>query len=442
MFLIKKYQEHINIEWCNKTRVVKYLFKYVTKGKDRSRIVFETIKGKKVTCSRDKGKENEQPYNQNIKEINEIKEYLDCRHLVPHETNWRLFEFPLHCKMPSVERLDIHLPGMNNITYKSKTSLENITSNAEMFTKTMLTEWFVANQQDIEAHELTYVDFPSRWTWDGKNAIWKKKKNIGDKIGRIYYVHPSSGEHFYLRMLLMIVKGACSFEDLRTYTGITYDTFKEACSARGLLGDDREWYAAFEEALIWATSSQLRHLFVTMILFCNIENERLFYNKFVAHLSDDIQHKFRLVLNNPSFNPPPDQLQDMLIDELNEVFLRNGSSIANFNLPQTRSNSDGNQINRLIQDERSYDSAQLKATSAALSSKLNIDQRKAYDEIIGCVMDEKPGFFFLSGHGGTGKTFVWNSKLSYLRSMGKIVLVVASSGVVSLLLQGGRTAHS
>jgi hypothetical protein len=57
-------------------------------------------------------------------------------------------------------------------------------------------------------------------------------------------------------------------------------------------------------------------------------------------------------------------------------------------------------------------------------------------------MNEKPGFFFLSGHGGTGKTFVWKSILSYIRSKGKIVLAVASSGVASLLLQGGRTAHS
>jgi hypothetical protein len=54
MFLLKKYQGHVNTEWCNKTRVVKYLFKYVTKGKDRSRVVFEKIKGKKIQSDIDK----------------------------------------------------------------------------------------------------------------------------------------------------------------------------------------------------------------------------------------------------------------------------------------------------------------------------------------------------------------------------------------------------
>ena len=50
--------------------------------------------------------------------------------------------------------------------------------------------------------------------------------------------------------------------------------------------------------------------------------------------------------------------------------------------------------------------------------------------------------FFVYGHGGTGKTFLWNTIINGIRSEGKIVLAVASSGIASLLLSGGRTAHS
>lgn len=52
------------------------------------------------------------------------------------------------------------------------------------------------------------------------------------------------------------------------------------------------------------------------------------------------------------------------------------------------------------------------------------------------------GVFFLYGYGGTGKTFMWNTIAAALRSAGHIVLLVASSGIASLLLPGGKTAHS
>ncbi|KAL2976387.1 hypothetical protein AAZX31_13G005400 [Glycine max] len=42
----------------------------------------------------------------------------------------------------------------------------------------------------------------------------------------------------------------------------------------------------------------------------------------------------------------------------------------------------------------------------------------------------------------TGKTFVWKTLSSAIRSTGGIVLTVASSGIASILLPGGRTTHS
>nr|XP_023888273.1 uncharacterized protein LOC112000389 [Quercus suber] len=52
------------------------------------------------------------------------------------------------------------------------------------------------------------------------------------------------------------------------------------------------------------------------------------------------------------------------------------------------------------------------------------------------------GLYFVYGHGETGKTYLWKTLIAYLRSQGKIVLAVASSGIAALLLPGGRTAHS
>jgi hypothetical protein len=77
----------------------------------------------------------------------------------------------------------------------------------------------------------------------------------------------------------MVVKGATNYEDIRTYNGIVYQTFKEACAARGLLSDDKEWYNTFEEAANWATSSQLRNLFVIMLTYYEIKDEKEFFYK-------------------------------------------------------------------------------------------------------------------------------------------------------------------
>ncbi|CAN0903847.1 ATP-dependent DNA helicase PIF1 [Linum grandiflorum] len=56
--------------------------------------------------------------------------------------------------------------------------------------------------------------------------------------------------------------------------------------------------------------------------------------------------------------------------------------------------------------------------------------------------DEWSKMFFLYGHGGTSKTFLYNYIISRVRSLGQIAIVVASSGIAATLLPGGITAHS
>ncbi len=75
----------------------------------------------------------------------------------------------------------------------------------------------------------------------------------GFAIGRMCYAHLTSGERYYLRMLLNCVKGATSYEHLQTMDDRVHDTFKDACIAMGLFADDNEWHQALEEAGVWAS---------------------------------------------------------------------------------------------------------------------------------------------------------------------------------------------
>ncbi|XP_016164990.1 uncharacterized protein LOC107607569 [Arachis ipaensis] len=63
-------------------------------------------------------------------------------------------------------------------------------------------------------------------------------------------------------------------------------------------------------------------------------------------------------------------------------------------------------------------------------------------EIDSSLLTERGSFFFVYGHGGTGKIFLWNLMSAEIRSRGDIVLNVAPSGIASLLLPNRRTAHS
>uniref|UniRef100_A0A0R0GGN8 ATP-dependent DNA helicase n=1 Tax=Glycine max TaxID=3847 RepID=A0A0R0GGN8_SOYBN len=68
-------------------------------------------------------------------------------------------------------------------------------------------------------------------------------------------------------------------------------------------------------------------------------------------------------------------------------------------------------------------------------------QKSIVDTIIRVVDTQSAEFYFLYGYGGTNKAFVWTTLSSAICSNGGIVYIVASSGIASLLLLGGRTTH-
>ncbi|KAK1603462.1 hypothetical protein QYE76_037774 [Lolium multiflorum] len=304
-------------------------------------------------------------------------------------------------------------------------------------------EWFVANENHPEARDLTYLDFPTGWVWNASQKVWTKrrqKRKIATRIGRIYHVHPSTGELFFLRMLLLVATGATCFEDLRRYNGVLHSSFKAACQARGLVGDDNEWFNLFEEAIVWATPFQLRHLFMTVLLYCEVINGDKIFDRYWCSMGEDISHRISTSL--PGYVVPDVYIQDEVLKELSTMFARNGSSLASFNISSRPVPADGGPYNRLIAEETYYDLQELTVQGEAMRQNLNADQSLIFSQIMYSIDADTPKVYFVSGHGGTGKTFLWNCIVTVLRSERQIVLAVASSGVASLLLPNGRTGHS
>ncbi|XP_074378443.1 uncharacterized protein LOC141719980 [Apium graveolens] len=77
-----------------------------------------------------------------------------------------------------------------------------------------------------------------------------------------------------------------------------------------------------------------------------------------------------------------------------------------------------------------------------LHHNLNKEQLHVYNSVMDNIDNSKGGVYFVYGSGGCGKTFLSNTLCCKLRSEGKIVLHVESSGIAAMLLPGGRTSHS
>ena len=242
-------------------------------------------------------------------------------------------------------------------------------------------------------------------------------------------------------MLLYIVTYPTSFEYLRTFEGQLYDTFQAACLARGLLETDDEWDTCLNEAGSIQSGHQLRQLF-TVILLGNTPADPLgLFDRHLHNLSDDCSYRLRTYFNNP--HPTDNDIKDLALQYI-EIFLHKaGKTLGDFNLPApTNIIPDLTGISRIVMDELSYDIDTLRRKWDTEYPRTTVEQRNIVDTVTASVDAGHGGLFFIDGPDGTGKTFVENLMLAYVRTRRNVALAVASSGIASILLDGGRTSHS
>jgi ATP-dependent DNA helicase PIF1 len=99
-------------------------------------------------------------------------------------------------------------------------------------------------------------------------------------------------------MMLTVLKGPISYEDIKKVAGTQLNTFREACFAMGFLGDDKEFIGAIKEAKDWGSGQVLRYLFVSMLLSATMDRPGYVWKKTVQWLSDDILYTQRRIANN------------------------------------------------------------------------------------------------------------------------------------------------
>ncbi|XP_012837527.1 PREDICTED: uncharacterized protein LOC105958070, partial [Erythranthe guttata] len=353
--LLSKYRAHINIELCNQNKSIKYLFKYVNKGHDRVTAAFYE------TRNTDGGAE--------IRD--EIKMYYDCRYLPACEAMWRLFNFNIHYRDPSVIRLSFNLPDHQPPVFNENQSLQSVLDRPSA-KQTMFLAWFEANKNYPHARDLRY-----------------------------------------------------------------------ACYVLGLLDDDKEYINAIIEVNTWASGDYIRRLFAVMLLSNSLSRPEHVWQSCWLDLAEGIAYKQQRLHKNPDLHISDESLKNYTLTEIEKILQSNGKSLRNYApMPVPIESSDEDTVNTLVLDELDYDRFEMGRELQQCLASITDDQRKVYDVVMDVVSNDSGGMFFLYGHGGTGKTFLWKTLSAAVRSKGKIVINVASSGIASLLLPVGRTAHS
>ncbi|XP_073273312.1 uncharacterized protein [Primulina huaijiensis] len=118
----------------------------------------------------------------------------------------------------------------------------------------------------------------------GKIWIERKQRKV---IGRVNAASPVEGERYYLRLLLLHVRGPSSFNYLLTFNNQIYFTFKEASQSRGLLECDRRNFECLNEATTFQMPYALRRLFATILTYCEPANVQNLWDSFYKHFSED-----------------------------------------------------------------------------------------------------------------------------------------------------------
>lgn len=263
-----------------------------------------------------------------------------------------------------------------------------------------------------------------------------------DALGRVYTIHPSNAECFYLRLLLHVVKGPTSFSHLKTVDGIICESFREACQRRGLLENDQQWDMALEEASATQNANRIRHLFAILLTTCVISSPLQLWEKYKNAMSEDILHQLKV--RNPNIKIEfCERIYNqalILLDDLCHSMAGKGLKL--FGLPPPQRGEDQNSLCREIIRETSYNTPELAEFVLQNESLLVPDQREAYSTILSLIEAGEGGIVFIDAPGGTGKTFLINLLLAKVRQQKKIALAVASSGIAATLIEGGRTVHS
>lgn len=300
------------------------------------------------------------------------------------------------------------------------------------------------------AHYL-FVEWYKRFSWSLKpprnlaspNYIYDHDLTCGRRVyvtarpcskGVVYMYKPTQhlGEHFYIRQLLKNVP-TTSYRALRTHNNITYDTYQEAAIARGLVDNYIELTEIFNEFMVESHPAQLRITLAILTL----------QGYPTTKLLTEFHYKTALIQDYIDNGMDSPTAYNKFLIELQERLQDDGRTLSDYGLQGPRDTT------TLLQRERlrhCHVEAMNNYNAMNVSMPSTDEQQFFLDAVHQALSTQSEGsppiIFVLQGSGGTGKSITLKKVMARARSIDKLVLGCAATGVAASQHDDFTTAHS
>ena len=229
------------------------------------------------------------------------------------------------------------------------------------------------------------------------------------------------------------MQGCTSFEDVRTFEGVTYPTFKDACTTRGLLESDEEYDAGIRRVAHRDYPRSLRCYVAYMFGFLSVRDPRKLFDDHIGALTSDYVRRQHMA---------PDAARARCLRCIAYVVVRIQGAVPDWDELKAAVDAinaiagDAQQLQALA-EEFDPEPVLTNEEIAELQDTLNPLQREMCDLVLAAVdrlevdntLREK-NVFFLAGKGGCGKTFTYRVIKALVEQRGKKVCVILVEALV------------
>jgi ATP-dependent DNA helicase PIF1 len=293
------------------------------------------------------------------------------------------------------------------------------------------TEWFSTYSYSLKRPTRRNEQYTEKEMLCGKSIFISERSQTRKPIVYMYKFSSSIGEAFYLRMLLKRVP-TTSFGYLKIVNNVELETYQQSAIARGFVEDYNELKEIFDEIILESNPKNRRATFALLTL----------QGYLTRQLYSEHFYKNALIQDFVEDGVPLNQAINNFLSDLKLRLEDGGRTMEDYGFPAPTSTT------TVLERERlRFNQIEMINLLANLNARYpSTDEQERFlnavhDAISTTASTSPPKVFMLQGSGGVGKSNSLLKLIAKARSVGKLVLGCAATGVAAAQFDDFLTAH-